>query len=134
VAVTEETQVKLIRRENVEKKPLPGRIIQLAVGKEGAVSPSDVMTMGFAYYSAESGPMAPHRHAEEIVYVLSAQDGWTRHGGLGEHPDGLGDPVPLEVGMILHIPESEWHVFEFDEGGHVEIIFFYSQSDVYSRQ
>jgi len=31
--------------------------------------------------------------------------------------------------MTLHFPESEWHVFEFDEGGHVEIIFFYSQSE-----
>lgn len=126
--------MKLIRRESVEKNPLPGRVIQLVVGKEGAVSASHVMTMGFARYCAEAGPMAPHRHAEEIVYVLSAQDGWTRHGGFGVQPDDLGGAVPLEEGMTLHFPENEWHVFEFDEGGHVEIIFFYSQSDVYSKK
>ena len=126
--------MKLVKREDVEKKPLPGRVIQLVVGKEDVVSPSNVMTMGFAHYSAESGPMAPHRHAEEIVYILSAQDGWTRYGGMGDEPNELGEPVTLEAGMTLHFPENEWHVFEFDEGGHVEIIFFYSQSDVYSKK
>lgn len=126
--------MKLIKREDVAKKPLPGRVLQLLVGQEGAASPSEVMTMGFARYSAEVGPMAPHRHAEEIVYVMSSQDGWTRHGGYGDEPDELGDPVPLEAGMTLHFPENEWHVFEYDEGGSVEIIFFYSQSDIYSKK
>ena len=126
--------MKLVKREDVEKKPLPGRVIQLVVGKEDVVSPSNVMTMGFAHYSAESGPMAPHRHAEEIVYILSAQDGWTRYGGMGDEPNELGEPVTLEAGMTLHFPENEWHVFEFNEGGHVDIIFFYSQSDVYSKK
>ncbi len=126
--------MKLIKREDVEKKSLPGRAIQLVVGKEDAVSSSRVMTMGFAHYSAESGPMAPHRHAEEIVYILSAQDGWTRYGGVGDEPNELGDPVPLKAGMTLHFPENEWHVFEFNEGGHVDIIFFYSQADVYSAR
>jgi hypothetical protein len=126
--------MNLIRRENVEKKALPGRMLQLAVGKEGAFSPSGLMTMGFAHYSAESGPMAPHRHVEEIVYVLSAQDGWTRYGGLGDEPDALGGPLPLEPGMTLHFPENEWHVFQFAEGGYVDIIFFYSQADVYSKK
>jgi hypothetical protein len=113
---------------------LPGRALQLLVGGEGAVSPSEVMTMGFARYSAEAGPMAPHRHAEEIVYVLESDRGWTRYGGFGPEPDELGGPVALEPGMTLHFPENEWHVFEFEEGGHVEIIFFYSQSDVYSKK
>ncbi|MEE8390245.1 MAG: hypothetical protein V3S14_05530 [Anaerolineae bacterium] len=126
--------MKLIKRKDVEKKSLPGRVIQLLVGKEESVSPSSVMTMGFAHYSAESGPMAPHRHAEEIVYILSAQDGWTRYGGIGDEPNELGELVTLEAGMTLHFPENEWHVFEFNEGGHVDIIFFYSQSDVYSKK
>lgn len=126
--------MKLIKRQDVPQKMLPGRALQLLVGGEGAVSPSQVMTMGFARYSAEAGPMAPHRHAEEIVYVLESDRGWTRHGGYGDEPDELGGPVPLEAGMTLHFPENEWHVFEFEEGGHVEIIFFYSQSDVYSKK
>jgi hypothetical protein len=126
--------MKLIKREDVPEKLLPGRVLQLLVGQEGSVSPSSVMTMGFARYAAEAGPMAPHRHAEEIVYVLESDRGWTRYGGFGDEPDELGEPMPLEPGMTLHFPENEWHVFEFDEGGQVAIIFFYSQSDVYSKE
>ena len=82
--------------------------------------------MGFATYSAESGPMEPHHHAEEIVYILSAEQGWVRH---GPEQDQLGPPVPLEAGMTLHIPPLEWHVFEYDQGGYVDIIYFYGQVD-----
>ncbi|MBC8265177.1 MAG: hypothetical protein H8E47_13765 [Anaerolineales bacterium] len=122
--------MKLIKREDVKKKPLPGRMLQLVVGKEDAVSSSKVMTMGFAHFSGESRPMASHHHAEEVIFVLSAQDGWVRHGGYSDQPDQLGEPVSLEAGMILHFPELEWHVLEFAEGGHIDIAFFYSQSDV----
>ena len=45
-----------------------------------------------------------------------------------------GDSVTLEPGMTLHFPENEWHVFEFAEGGHVDIIFFYAHPDVYSAK
>ena len=126
--------MQLIKRENLQAMQLPGRVIQQAVGKEGAASPSTEMTMGFARYSEESGPMEPHHHAEEIVVVVTAQDGYIRYGGFGEQPDALGERISLEAGTILHIPELEWHVFEYDEGGHVDIIFFYSQADVYSKK
>jgi hypothetical protein len=104
---------------------LPGRIIQKAVGKDAA-SASARMTMGFAHYSAASGPMEPHHHAEEIVHVLDARDGWLRHGPA---KDELPHRVPLAAGMILHVPALEWHVFEHAEGGHVDIAFFYGQVD-----
>jgi len=117
--------MKLIKRENLEKEYLPGRTIQKAVGKD-AFSQSERMTIGFARYSDESGPMEPHHHAEEIVHVLSAKDGWVRRGNA---PDSLTDPIPLEAGDTLHFPPLEWHVFEFKPGGHVDIIFFYGQVD-----
>ena len=117
--------MQVIRREDLERLQLPGRIIQKAVGKDAALT-SAQMTVGFGRYSAESGPMEPHQHAEETCYIISAQDGWLRY---GPHPDQLGEPVPLEAGMILHVPELEWHVFEYGEGGHVEIIFIYGQVD-----
>ena len=123
----------LIKRTDVVKKPLPGRVIQLVTGQSGAVSPSDVITMGFAHYSAESGPMAPHRHAEEVVYILESRQGYTRFGGFGDAPTELGERVVLEAGMTLHFPAKEWHVFEFDAGGHVDIIFFYSDPGVYTN-
>ena len=76
--------------------------------------------------------MTPHRHVEEIVYVLESKDGYTRYGGFGEEPDKLGERIPLEAGMTLHFPANEWHVFEFEEDGHVDIIFFYSDPTVYT--
>ncbi len=115
--------MKLFRREELEPIHLPGRKIQKAVGKD-AYSKSNKMTMGFAAYSEEYGPMEPHQHAEEICYILSAQDGWMR---FGPAPDHLGEIIPLQTGMTMHIPELEWHVFGFGKGGHVEIIFFYGQ-------
>lgn len=112
-------------RNDLEKIMLPGRVIQTAVGKDGFAK-SGKMTVGFAHYSAESGPMVPHNHAEEVVYVVDAKDGWVRY---GPEKDKLGDPVPLESGMVLHNPPLEWHVFEYAEGGYVDIIFIYGQVD-----
>lgn len=115
----------IIRREELERIRLPGRVIEKAIGKD-AFSVSREMTVGFARYSEESGPMEPHRHAEEVVYILSAKEGCILY---GDKPKQMETIVPLEAGMILHIPESEWHVFEFKKGGHVEIIFIYGRVD-----
>jgi hypothetical protein len=115
--------MKIIHRSDLEAVPLPGRTIQKAVGKDAACA-SAKMTMGFARYGEESGPMEPHHHAEETVYVLAARDGWVRHGPAR---DRLGERVRLESGAVLHFPELEWHVFEYGPGGHVDIIFFYGQ-------
>jgi mannose-6-phosphate isomerase-like protein (cupin superfamily) len=123
--------MKIIKRDDIGELHLPGRVIQKAVGKEGAVSPSTEMTFGYAHYSAESGPMEPHHHAEEIVHVLSVRDGWVRCGAEKDHLD---TKVTLQAGMTLHIPALEWHVFEFGSGGHVDILFFYGKKDLFSEQ
>jgi hypothetical protein len=115
--------MKLFRRDEIVKTKLPGRTLQVAVGKE-AVSKSEKVMVGFAHYSAESGPMEPHQHVEEAIYVLNAQKGWFRYGPTKEK---LGDPVHLEGGMILHFPPWEWHVFEYGENGYIDIIFIYGQ-------
>jgi hypothetical protein len=117
--------MEIIERGSLEKLHLPGRAVQKAVGKD-ARSASLKMSMGFARYSEASGPMETHQHAEEIVYIVSAQDGWLR---WGSDPEALGTPIPLQEGHTLHIPELEWHVFGFGPGGHVDIIFFYGQVD-----
>ncbi len=123
----------VIRRQ-VPIRPLPGRGIQLVTGKENAASPSNAITMGFAHYSAEYGPMSPHRHAEEVVFVLDSDRSYVRYGGFGEQPDALGERIALERDMLLHFPENEWHVFEYEEGGHLTIAFFYPNPGVYSGQ
>jgi hypothetical protein len=84
------------------------------------------MTMGFARYSEESGPMEPHQHAEEICVVLSADKGRVRY---GPQPENLANSTDLEAGMTLHVPELESHVFEYEPGGFIEIIYFYGQVD-----
>jgi hypothetical protein len=126
--------MNLIKRDEIKRRPLPGRVIQLVVGKQDAASPSDVMTMGFAHYSAESGPMSPHRHVEEVVFVLESTKGYVRFGGTGDQPTELGERIPLEVDMLMHFPENEWHVFEYEPGGHISITFFYCNPNVYTGQ
>jgi len=117
--------MNIIQRQQIPTMELAGRKIQTVAGK-GALSPSTKMTMGFARYSDESGPMEPHQHAEEICYVLSAKDSWVEK---GDAPDRLGEPFPLEAGLTMHIPPLEWHVFRWGAGGHLDIIFFYGQVD-----
>jgi mannose-6-phosphate isomerase-like protein (cupin superfamily) len=117
--------MKLIKRNDLPVEKLPGRMIQKAVGK-GSYLESGKMTMGFATYSGESGPMAPHHHAEEVIYVVDSIDAWVRY-GEGEH--ALTTKVDLQAGMILHFPPLEWHVFEFADGGHLDIVFIYGQVD-----
>ena len=98
----------LIKREDLKKEILPGRIIQKAIGKD-AFSKSARMTMGFATYSEQSGPMAPHHHAEETIYVISASDAWVCY---GPEENALNTRVDLKAGMTLHFPPLEWHVFQ----------------------
>lgn len=117
--------MNFFQRTDLRMEKLPGRTIQRAVGVESR-SISENITMGFARYSDESGQMTPHQHAEEIVYILSAKDGWIR---FGDDPKFLGEPIPLWPGMVLHVPAFEWHVFEHTPDGYVDIIFFYGQVD-----
>jgi cupin superfamily acireductone dioxygenase involved in methionine salvage len=115
--------MEILTRQNLKNEILPGRGIQKAIGKDG-YSHSSRMTMGFARYCAEYGTMEPHHHAEEILYIINAKDGWVR---FGESKNDLKEKVFLQPGMILHIPEQEWHVFGFEQDGFVDAIFFYGQ-------
>lgn len=112
-------------RKKIEIQELPGRAIQKIVGKDGPFI-SGKITMGFARYSEKSGKMEPHRHAEEVVYIIDAKDGWVRHGDTIER---LGEKRGLSAGMTLHFKELEWHVFEYEKNGFVDIIFIYGQVD-----
>ncbi len=117
--------MKIIERHQVTTVDLPGRKIQTLVGK-GAYSASEKMTMGYAHYSDDSGPMEPHHHAEEICFVVDAHDSWVESGPTAQN---LGNPVSLTKGMTLHVPALEWHVFRWEPGGYLDILFFYGQVD-----
>jgi hypothetical protein len=115
----------LIRRADVPAQALPGRAIQSVVGKDAHVA-SGKMTVGFARYSPATGPMEPHNHAEETIYVVGARDAWVR---FGNDPSQLGARQALETGMVLHFPELEWHQFGFEGDGYVDALFCYGQVD-----
>ena len=115
----------VLRKDELEHELLPGRIITKAVGR-GSPSGSERMTVGYADYCAEAGPMEPHNHAEETVFIIRSEKGYLRR---GDDKDHLGERVSLEAGMLVHFPPLEWHVFEYDEGGRIEIIFIYGQVD-----
>lgn len=115
--------MKCFSRDELDKNILPGRAIQRAIGNN-SFSRSQIMTMGFAHYSSEAGPMEPHQHAEEAIYVTDAKDGWVEY---GSQKDNLDTKVSLMSGMVLHVPEGEWHVFRYATGGFVDIVFMYAQ-------
>ena len=67
------------RRNEIGENRLPGRVVQNGVGRNSAVA-SEKMTVSYCTYSAESGPMAPHNHAEETVVVLDCKDAYVKYG------------------------------------------------------
>ena len=104
---------------------LPGRDLQRIVGK-GASMTSTRMTVGTAHYSDAAGPMAPHQHAEETVFVLDCHNASVRY---GPSADDLPHTIELEPGLTLHTPEWEWHVFTWDKDGFADVIVIYGQVD-----
>ena len=105
--------MEIIKRDLIPRDSLPGRQLQRAVGKN-SVFLSGRMTVGFARYSEESGIMAPHHHAEETVVIFDVKDGFVE---WGPTETDLPNRAGLTKGDVLHIPENEWHAFQYGPGG-----------------
>jgi hypothetical protein len=120
-----QAKMKVINRNSLQHVELIGRGIQKAVGKDG-FDKSSKMTIGFARYANEYGRMEPHRHAEEVLYIINAKKGWIRSGSAR---DKLGERIPFVPRTLVHFAEMEWHAFEFDDDGFVDLIFIYGQVD-----
>lgn len=114
-----------INKNSIAIDALPGRGLVRVIGKNSCFD-SDKMMVGYALYSAEYGKMEPHAHAEETVIITKAINGYVSWGDEKNH---MKDTIRLLEGMVLHIPENEWHMFHYDEGGTVEIIFIYGQTE-----
>jgi len=118
--------MKIIASKNdLSGKVFKDRIIYKGIGREGPII-SGKMTVGFGDYSSDIGTMEAHQHAEETVYIVSAEKAYIRR---GESKDTLEKQIPLKMGMLVHFDEMEWHVFDCDQGGHVTILFIYGQVD-----
>ncbi|MEA2026377.1 MAG: hypothetical protein U9O18_06770 [Chloroflexota bacterium] len=117
--------MRTTRRLETAIEPLPGRGLRRFVGRKSSLE-SEEMTVGTALYADEFGPMEPHNHAEETVYVLESDRAWVR---WGSSPEDLPNRIDLEPGVVINTPALEWHVFEWEPGGHLEILFIYGQVD-----
>lgn len=117
--------MKIINKDEITTEALPGRGLKRAIGKNSTCD-SKKMTVGYALYSTDYGLMEPHQHAEETVIITQA-DGGSVSWGKDKH--NLEFTQELKSGMILHIPENEWHVFNYKENGFVEIIFIYGDTN-----
>jgi len=115
--------MEFAKRADIVRKELPGRVVQNAVGRDSALA-SEKMTVSFCRYSAETGAMTPHNHAEETVVVLDSRDAFVR---WGSGPDSLEHMAGLQPGDVMHFPELEWHVFGYDEGGFLDALCIYGQ-------
>ncbi len=117
--------MRAVRYADIPIDALPGRGLRRFVGRNSALE-SEEMTVGTALYADEFGSMEPHHHAEETVYVLEAERAWVR---WGPGPEDLPNRVDLEAGVVVNTPALEWHVFEWEPGGRVEILWIYGQVD-----
>ena len=115
--------MEFVQRADIKRNKLPGRVVQNAVGRESAVA-SEKMTVSFCRYSEESGPMAPHNHAEETVVELDGRGAYVR---WGSGPDSLEHTAMLHPGDVMHFPELEWHVFGYEEKGFLDALCIYGQ-------
>lgn len=90
-----------VNRSHVPALQLRGRRVQRLVGRDAAIG-SERMTVGTARYSDDTGPMAPHRHAEETIVVLEANDARVR---FGLQPDDHEGAYPPGFRIQLHLKD-----------------------------
>lgn len=117
--------MEYVHKNSITTEALEGRGIKRIIGKHSHID-SERMTVGYATYSEEYGAMIPHAHAEESIVVTDTKDGYF---SWGDDKNKLCNTIKLDVGMVLHIPKNEWHVFHYDADGFVEIIFIYGEVD-----
>jgi len=117
--------MNILKKTDIKTVVLPGCCVHRAIGNNAMLS-SNAMSLGWAKFVGEYGPMEPHHHAEDGMVVVDSKNSYIR---FGPAKDQLGERIPLEKDMVLQMPAGEWHVFEYDEGGYVEILYFYGQPD-----
>lgn len=115
--------MEFLIRDTIPSNCLPGRVVQNAVGRNSALA-SEKMTISYCHYDASSGPMEPHQHAEESVVVLACSKAYVKY---GSGKDSLEHKQDLMPGDLMHFPEMEWHVFEYEKGGFLDALCIYGQ-------
>ncbi|MGI6005557.1 MAG: cupin domain-containing protein [Christensenellales bacterium] len=115
----------IINRKDIPAFIAPGRKRWAAMGAGGAAIRIDDANVGFARVSLEYGPMEPHKHINEILYVLDAKDAYVRYGDT----KACEKKQPLSPGDVFRMRDGEWHVFEFENpDGFLEILTFFASA------
>ena len=115
--------MKIIKQGEAPTQKLPGRYATRVVGKtDDYYYHSDTLHFGHCLYNESVGPMEPHAHAEECMYILGCKDACIYSGPA---KDDMPDCAELAPGMVISMPGGEWHVFRYGAGGFVEILYCY---------
>ena len=76
--------------------------------------------------SAPEWSWAAAQSAIESVDTRTAREELQRMAMAG-NDKALTERIDLEPGVVINTPALEWHVFEWQPGGHVELLFIYGQ-------
>jgi len=94
--------LKIVRREEAEVYPLPGRDWLLYIGPQNSAARN--LTVGVAIFPAGSAPRGHiHPTQEETIYIVSGRGRLVTDGGVAELEPGVAVFIPMGV---LHATES----------------------------
>lgn len=111
--------MKCVRREDLTPLTLQARQIWRVYGENAAVD--DRLSYGFAHFAPEYGPMKPHKHEREWIYVLDAHQATARY---GTDFGSMNSSSHLKAGDFLRFEDQECHVFEFgSNAGYLDILW-----------
>jgi quercetin dioxygenase-like cupin family protein len=107
--------LKVVRRDEAEVYPLPGRDWLLYIGPQNSAARN--LTVGVAIFPAGSAPQGHiHPTQEETIYIV---------GGRGRLVTGLGT-AELEPGVAVFIPMGVHHATESDGPEPLELVSVFS--------
>jgi quercetin dioxygenase-like cupin family protein len=107
--------LKVVRRDEAEVYPLPGRDWLLYIGPQNSAARN--LTVGVAIFPAGSAPQGHiHPTQEETIYIVR---------GRGRLVTGLGT-AELEPGVAVFIPMGVHHATESDGPEPLELVSVFS--------
>ena len=114
--------MQFFTRTQARVNPCTARTVYPLIKKDEGVMESENMDVGFARFDKNLGEMEPHVHSEECMYVIDCVHAYAR---FGESKEKLGERVAIVPGMIMRAAAGEWHAFEFENGGFMDIVWFF---------
>lgn len=113
----------LARKENLPVIEKTGRKMSRAYG-DNALFPDDNISVGFGRLTPVFGQMPPHRHEQEIIYVLEVNNVSLRYGPEWAQMEGS---HKLAAGDMMRFAKGECHQFIMEgEDSFLDFMFIFS--------